>query len=58
LEKILHAKGLGANRLMVTVQEGGKANENVWSKRLQNALLFLYGSEIHLIPAKPAKGSR
>jgi hypothetical protein len=23
-----------------------------WSKRLQSAVLFLYGSDIHLIPAK------
>jgi predicted alpha/beta superfamily hydrolase len=52
LEKILRAKGLGSARLHVVVEEGGKPNEIAWSKRLQNALLFLYGSDIHLIPAK------
>jgi predicted alpha/beta superfamily hydrolase len=52
LEKILRAKGLGETKLKVAVEEGAKANETVWSKRLQNALLFLYGSDIHLIPAK------
>jgi predicted alpha/beta superfamily hydrolase len=52
LEKILRAKGLGPNRLDVVVEEGAKHDELAWSKRLQNALLFLYGSEIHLIPAK------
>jgi predicted alpha/beta superfamily hydrolase len=52
LEKILRAKGLGPNRLDVVVEEGGKHNEIAWSKRLQNALLFLYGSDIHLIPTK------
>ena len=52
LEKILRAKGLGPNRLKVVVDEGAKHDEIAWSKRLQNALLFLYGSDIHLIPAK------
>ena len=55
LEKILRGKGLGPTRLMVAVQEGAKQNEIAWSNRLQNALLFLYGSDIHLIPAKPIK---
>jgi predicted alpha/beta superfamily hydrolase len=52
LEKILRAKGLGPNRLEVVVEEGGEHSETAWSKRLQGALLFLYGSDIHLIPAK------
>src|SRR5271165_4976741 len=52
LEKILHAKGLGPARLKVVVEEGAKHDEIAWSKRLQGALLFLYGSDIHLIPAK------
>jgi len=52
LEKILRAKGLGPAKLDVVVEEGAKGNENAWSKRLHSALLFLYGSDIHLIPAK------
>jgi predicted alpha/beta superfamily hydrolase len=52
LEKILRDKGLGPNRLQVVVQETAKHDEIAWSKRLQGALLFLYGSDIHLIPAK------
>ena len=52
LEKTLRAKGLGPTRLQVVMEEGAKANEIAWSKRLQNALLFLYGGDIHLIPAK------
>jgi hypothetical protein len=52
LEKILRAKGLSQAKLKVVVEEGAKANETAWSKRLQNALLFLYGSDIHLVPAK------
>jgi predicted alpha/beta superfamily hydrolase len=52
LEKILHAKGLGPAKLQVVVEEGAKPDEIAWSKRLQNALLFLYGSDIHLISAK------
>jgi len=38
--------------LKVVIEEGAQHNEIAWSKRLQRALLFLYGSEIHLIPAK------
>ena len=49
LEKILRAKGLGPNRLKVVVEEGAHRDEIAWSKRLQNALLFLYGSDIHLL---------
>ena len=52
LEKILRAKGLGPNRLKAVVEEGAKHNESAWSKRLPDALLFLYGNDIHLIPAK------
>ena len=52
LEKILRAKGLGPTQLKVVIEEGAKHNEIAWSKRLQSALLFLYGSDIHLIPTK------
>ena len=52
LEKILRDKGLGPARLRVVVEEGAKPNEIAWSKRLQSALLFLYGSDIHLLPQK------
>jgi predicted alpha/beta superfamily hydrolase len=52
LEKILRGKGLGPTRLKVVVEEGAKHDELAWSKRLQNALLFLYGSDIHLIPVQ------
>ncbi|MGA9565911.1 MAG: alpha/beta hydrolase-fold protein [Candidatus Korobacteraceae bacterium] len=52
LEKILRDKGLGPARLKVVIEEGAKHDEIAWSKRLQSALLFLYGSDIHLIPAK------
>ena len=49
LEKILREKGLGPNRLKVVVEEGAKHDEIAWSKRLQSALLFLYGNDIHLL---------
>ncbi len=49
LEKILRAKGLGPARLKVVVEEGAKHDEVAWSKRLRSALLFLYGSDIHLL---------
>lgn len=52
LEKILRAKGLGPTRLKVVVEDGAQHNEIAWSKRLQSALLFLYGDDIHLVPAK------
>jgi len=52
LEKILRAKGLGPTRLKVVVEQGAKHNVVAWSKRLQDSLLFLYGSDIHLIPPK------
>jgi predicted alpha/beta superfamily hydrolase len=50
LEKILRGKGLGPTKLKVVVEEGAKRDEIAWSKRLQAALLFLYGSDIHLLP--------
>ncbi len=43
LEGILRAKGMGPARLKVTVEQGGTHNEGAWSRRLSNALLFLYG---------------
>jgi predicted alpha/beta superfamily hydrolase len=49
LEKILREKGLGPTRLKVVIEEGAQHNETAWSKRLQSALLFLYGSDIHLL---------
>jgi predicted alpha/beta superfamily hydrolase len=49
LEKILRDKGLGPTRLKVVVEEGAHHDEIAWSKRLQSALLFLYGSDIHLL---------
>lgn|SRR5208337_3079080 len=52
LEKILRDKGMGPTRLKVVVEEGAHHDEIAWSKRLQNALLFLYGSDIHLLPTK------
>jgi len=52
LEKILRAKGLGPTKVKVVVEEGAKHDEIAWSRRLQSALLFLYGSDIHLIPTK------
>ncbi len=52
LEKILRDKGLGPARLKVVVEEGAHHDELAWSKRLQSALLFLYGRDIHLVPAK------
>lgn len=50
LEKIFRAKGLGPTRLKVVVEEGAHHDETAWSKRLPDALLFLYGSDIHLLP--------
>jgi predicted alpha/beta superfamily hydrolase len=52
LEKVLRARGLGPDRLKVVVEEGAKHDEVAWSKRLQSALLFLYGSDIHLLAPK------
>src|SRR5271166_3919312 len=52
LEKILRDKGLGPNRLKIVVEEGAHRDETAWSKRLPDALQFLYGSDIHLLPQK------
>lgn len=52
LENTLRAKGLGPNQLKVVIDAGAKHNEVAWSKRLQGALLFLYGSDIHLLRSK------
>jgi predicted alpha/beta superfamily hydrolase len=43
LETILRKKGMGPARLKVVVEEGAQHNEAVWSKRLPDAMLFLYG---------------
>ena len=43
LESILVKKDLGASRLRVAIEEGGQGNEAAWSRRLPDALLFLYG---------------
>ena len=45
LEDVLRKKGLGPARLKVVVEEGGKHNEEYWSKRLPDAMLFLYGTD-------------
>src|SRR5450755_2465387 len=49
LEKILRSKGLGPSRLKVVVEEGAHHDEGAWSKRLPDALLFLYSGDIHLL---------
>ena len=43
LESELRKKGLGPTRLKLVVDEGGKHNEEYWSKRLPDAMRFLYG---------------
>jgi predicted alpha/beta superfamily hydrolase len=43
LEKILSKKGLGPTRLKVVVEEGAEHNPAAWSRRLPDAMLFLYG---------------
>jgi predicted alpha/beta superfamily hydrolase len=43
LEKVLRAKGLGPSRLKVVVEQNAVHNEGAWSRRLPDALLFLYG---------------
>ena len=43
LEKVLRNKGMGPTRLKVVVDEGAQHNEAAWSRRLPDALLFLYG---------------
>ena len=39
----LRKKGMGPARLKVVVEEGGQHTEAAWSKRLPEAMLFLYG---------------
>src|SRR5271166_6986063 len=43
LQTILRKKGMGPSRLKVVVDEGGVHNEGAWSRRLPEAMLFLYG---------------
>jgi predicted alpha/beta superfamily hydrolase len=43
LETILRKKGMNASRLEVVVEEGGEHKEAAWSRRLPDAMLFLYG---------------
>lgn len=43
LEAILVKKGMGASQLRVAIEEGGRHDEAAWSRRLPDALLFLYG---------------
>ena len=43
LEKVLRAKGLGPSRLKVVVEPNAVHHEEAWSRRLPEALLFLYG---------------
>ena len=44
LETILRKKGMNESRLKVVVEEGAEHNEGAWSRRLPDALVFLYGS--------------
>jgi predicted alpha/beta superfamily hydrolase len=43
LQSILRKKGMGPERLKVVVEEGATHNEAAWSRRLPEALVFLYG---------------
>ena len=43
LQTILRKKGMGPERLKVVVEEGATHNEGAWSRRLPEALVFLYG---------------
>jgi predicted alpha/beta superfamily hydrolase len=43
LQAILRKKGMGPDRLKVVLEEGATHNEGAWSRRLPQALLFLYG---------------
>jgi predicted alpha/beta superfamily hydrolase len=43
LEKLLRSKGMGPDRLKVVVEEHATHNEGAWSRRLPEAVLFLYG---------------
>ena len=46
LESILVKKGMGPTRLRIAIEEGAQDNEAAWSRRLPDALLFLYGTEL------------
>jgi hypothetical protein len=43
MEEILEAKGMGASRLKIIVENGAHHDEAAWARRLPDALLFLYG---------------
>ena len=43
LEKVLRKKGMGPSRLKVAVEQNAVHNEGAWSRRLPEALLFLFG---------------
>jgi predicted alpha/beta superfamily hydrolase len=43
LQTILRKKGMGPERLKVVVEEAAVHNPGAWSRRLPDALLFLYG---------------
>lgn len=43
LQKVLRKKGMTTSRLHVVIENGGEHNEGAWSRRLPDALLFLYG---------------
>jgi hypothetical protein len=43
LQTILRKKGMGPDRLKVVVEESAVHNEGAWSRRLPEALVFLYG---------------
>ena len=43
LQKILRKKGMTTSRLQVVIENGGEHNEAAWSRRLPDALVFLYG---------------
>jgi len=43
LQTILRKKGMGPDRLKVVLDEGAVHNEAAWSRRLPDAMVFLYG---------------
>jgi predicted alpha/beta superfamily hydrolase len=43
LQTILRKKGMGPDRLKVVVEKDAVHNEGAWSRRLPEALIFLYG---------------
>jgi predicted alpha/beta superfamily hydrolase len=46
LQRILQRTGLGADRLMVKIDEGATHSESEWAKRFPEALQFLFGIRI------------